>query len=409
MKKIFVLILKTSIFMCLILSLYSCKKDAATSNNVLNEKEALQLLGSAKKLYQLKVKDNPTSRFAVDWSNYVLEGDSILVVKTKGVSIATAGRNKDSDVAMVSGIIIKLKEKQIIGVQKIEFYGKQSVVKDKGLNILASFNKLTSGKSDIADGIFLQYSVKHNRNVGGFSIKNGKIESNRYVAQQRIVSLNNSTGFKTNTSVSNFSNKLMAGHGTSNCEPVYLIIWDRQTGRVISQTWLYDACEDETDPEVTNPTNPPSDPEQDPCAIDNAAERLNYDLAGDNNMIEYENPPSSEATTRSMIYRWMFLRNTLGFWSYMSTERGFHKKVGTEWQWDRLEHLGEGLEGITPATEITVSNFILQPTIGKYYATAKAYFNFKAKLLCESKLNPIPGKNENLTATCEVWYVNDIF
>ena len=408
MKNIIALMLKTSILMCLIISLYSCKKGADTSNNVLSEKETLQLVGSAKTLYEMKVKDKPTSRFAVDWSNYITEGDSILVVKTKGVSIATAGRNKDNDVAMVSGVIIRLKNKQIIGVQKVDFFGKQSVVKAKGLKILASFNKLTSGKSDIADGIFLQYSLKHNRNVGGFSIKNGKIEGNRYIAQQRIVSLNNSTGLKTNTRASNSSNKLMGRYGTSNCEPVYLIIWDRQTGRVISQTWLYDACEDETDPEVTNPATPPSDPELDPCASDDAANGLGYDLAGDNNMIELEKEAPG-GKTRSMIYRWMFLKNSFSLWSYMSTERGFHKKVGEEWQWDRLEHLGEGLQGITPATEITVSNFILQPTIGKYYATAKAYFNFKAKLICESKLNPIPGTNENLTATCEVWYVNDIF
>ncbi|WP_025145393.1 hypothetical protein [Pedobacter jeongneungensis] len=407
MKKIIALMLKTSMLMCLILSLYSCKKGADGSNNALNEKEVLQLVGSAKKLYEMKVTDAPTSRFTVDWSNYVFEGDSILVVKTKGVSIASAGRNKDSDVAMVSGVIFKLRDKQIIRVQKVDFFGKQSVVKDKGLKILASFNKLKSGKSDIADGIFLQYSAKHNMNVAGFSIKNGKIESNRYIAVRRILSLNNSIGSKTNARVSNFSNKLMNGYGTSNCEPVYLYIYDKQTGRIISQTWLYDACEDQTDPEATNP-NPPSEPDVDPCENDKAVDALSYELAGDNNLIVLDNEAAG-GTTRSMIYRWVFLRNSLHLWSYESTERGFHKKVGEEWQWDRLEHLGEGLSGITPATEITVSNFVLQPTIGKYYATAKAYFNFKAKLLCESKLNPIPGTNQNLSATCEVWYVNDIF
>lgn len=267
---------------------------------------------------------------------------------------------------------------------------------------MSSFNRIKSDKLNLTDGIYLQYSVKHNKSVESFSIRNGKIDENRYIAQRRIVTLKNDSESRVYARLPNSYGKLMSGHNPA-CDPVYLIIWDKLTGKLLSQTWLYDDCAEEDGSEPYEPSTP-NDPEQDPC--ENAGDALNYEIAGENNLIQLENEVS---TSRSMIYRWIFLKNTLGLWSYMSTERGFHKKVDGEWQWDRIEHLGEGLEGITPATDITVSNFVLQPVIGKYYLTGKAYFNFKAKILCDSKFNPIPGVNANLTATCEVWYVNDIF
>lgn len=57
--------MKTLIPMCLILSLNSCKKEESNSNDSLPEKEKIELVASAKKLYEMNVKDSSTSRFAV--------------------------------------------------------------------------------------------------------------------------------------------------------------------------------------------------------------------------------------------------------------------------------------------------------------------------------------------------------
>lgn len=360
----------------------------------------------AQKLYNTSTIENKLSKFEPDWNSYFIEGDSILVVKTQGVSINHDSHGKRRDLQLISGIVFRMNGEKVISVQKLEYYSNESAINTSGLQILSKYNKAKLGQINVADGTFIQYSVKHNRIVAGLSIKNGRIENSKFVSTRKFTDLDNNLQSSNKTTLRTSHEKVMSNGIEGKCDPVYLIIWDRLTGRVLSQTWLFDDCAEEDGAIIPQEPETGGESEEEDCS--KAGDAVQMDVVGENNLIEPE-PGTETVDSRNYIYQWVFLRNIFGWWSYKSTERGYHKKVGDEWQWDKLEHLNEGMQGISPATEITVSNFILQPTIGKYYATAKAYFNVKAKILCESKFNPIPGTNQNLTATCEVWNVNDIF
>ncbi|QPH38922.1 hypothetical protein [Pedobacter endophyticus] len=392
--------IRTSIIICcsiLLLISNSCKKN---SDEEKLSNRRVDIITSAKELYESNVKEGLAGPFAIDWNKFYFQGDSLLVVKMAGHS--SIGHQED-DIAMVSGVIFTTKKNKITRVQKVEFIGKKSDVQLSSLKILTSFNDAKIGKPITTDGTFIQYSVKHNKYVAAFLVHKGTLKKGQYIASRRIQNPN--LRFNEKSAITNGSGKLMDG-GSHNpaCDAVYLFVWETYTGRLISQTWLYDTCDEEDGAEP--PTGEPQQEEELDCK--DAQDALSVDIAGENSLIEPE-PGTETGATRNYIYQWMFLRNSFGLYTWKSTERGYHKKVGDEWQWDRLEHLSVGMDGMTPGAEVTINNFILQPTLGKYYSIAKAYFNYKAKPICDTKLNPIPAVSMNLTAVCEVWYVNDIF
>lgn len=113
---------------------------------------------------------------------------------------------------------------------------------------------------------------------------------------------------------------------------------------------------------------------------------------------------SSTADKRVKIYEWKFLENAFGFWNYTSKEKGVHKKVGTEWQWESLEHFTDGRNGTVLVASITVDHVKLIPDVGKYYAGGVLYFNFDSSFICKGVPGGVSG---SWSSKSPLWNVNN--
>ncbi len=116
-----------------------------------------------------------------------------------------------------------------------------------------------------------------------------------------------------------------------------------------------------------------------------------------------EMPVSSSTTERVKIYEWKFLQNAMGMWNYTSKEKGTHKKVGSEWHWDKLEHLSIGRNGVVAVASISVENVNFIPVVGTYVAGGTIHFNYSSSFICKG----IPvALSSNLQANSPVWNSN---
>jgi hypothetical protein len=372
--------LRTTFALCAIsLFFYSCKKDGNVADS--DGTDAAEILEIARKSYDPK-KTAHRERFDINWENYYLQGDSVLVVETKGLKSLRPDRTKKGNVAMVSGMVFRLLDKKVVNIKMLEFYGDRSTVKSSGLKILSTYGKPTTDRAVVAEGTFVQYSPRSHRRMGGLAVMNGVANKNAQVSQRMMA-----------------EESLQGGN---NCEPVYLIVYVIQTGQIISQTFLYDACDEEGD--SAEDVIYYAEEEVNDCTT--GGEVIQFEEAGEGNSVEVS---AEVGNTRTAIYDWVFIRNALGFWDYRSKEKGFHKKVGTEWRWENIEHLSTGLSGVTPAAEITISDFIFVPTIGIYNAGGVAHFNFKSSVLCAASANPIKGISRVMKINSPIWNVDEVY
>ncbi|KLT63898.1 hypothetical protein [Pedobacter sp. BMA] len=374
------------------LVIYSCKKqfgDDQLSENV----ESRKLLAVAKKLYATREASvSPTSKFHLDWENYFVEGDSILVVQSRGINSLDPDKINKDHAAMISGTVFRFRDENVVNVRVLEFYGESSLVKNKGLHILAGYGSERADQSDV-NGTVFQYSPRHHRSMGGYVIKNGNIDLNNRVYQRKLISK------------SLEGERTVLAKTSSSCDPVYLIVYIKQTGQIISQTFLYNSCDEEGDSKDSDIVVSVDQDNSNACS--EVGDVLKTENAGEANSITIE---AESPTKRKVILNWTVIRNPVGFWEFTSTEIGHHVKVNGEWKWDQdagIEHLKTGLQGVTPGADISFEQFVIVPVMGIYYSGVQAFFNYKSVILCDDKLNPIKGVNMPLKINSPAWHVND--
>jgi len=81
-----------------------------------------------------------------------------------------------------------------------------------------------------------------------------------------------------------------------------------------------------------------------------------------------------DANTRTKVYDWVFLKQIAGLFSYHSYEKGVHKLIGSDWQWQTLNHQGIALSGAVVGGTVTCNITSAVNTVGTYYSGMQLYW-----------------------------------
>lgn len=110
------------------------------------------------------------------------------------------------------------------------------------------------------------------------------------------------------------------------------------------------------------------------------------------------------ATIRKVSYEWKYLESLL--WYYVSAEKGVHKKVGSEWQWESLTHDRVYRQGTVIGGTLSMTVRESTPTVGVYVAGMTIKYDFYGAAVCKG--SPIDYSRNNVTQHSPVWNCNDL-
>jgi len=106
---------------------------------------------------------------------------------------------------------------------------------------------------------------------------------------------------------------------------------------------------------------------------------------------------------RGKKYVWTFMTGGGETWWFNSIDSGYHKKVGNEWRWLSLKHIGESKQGVSLGGSVQCKNVIATPTVGIYWAIMALNYDIEWSIICAGF--PV-GQSDNYGSS-KAFNVND--
>lgn len=137
----------------------------------------------------------------------------------------------------------------------------------------------------------------------------------------------------------------------------------------------------------TNPNNP-EPPQEEDCA------QAEDDIKGTPVSVqEFSSLISQSSDVQEIEYTWKFYKQLFNLWYFTSHEKGTHKKVHDQWNWQALEHQSISRSGIFigGTIECTLNSAI--STLGKVIAGMELAYNIEASVVCKG--SPISASDNH--------------
>lgn len=173
------------------------------------------------------------------------------------------------------------------------------------------------------------------------------------------------------------------------CIEWYWLIINEATGEIVDEVYIDRSCYPSAGGggSSTNGTNDCPEPEMGSAVVENFR---TVDAV-------------SEPERRERNYTWVFYKQKFGLWKFTSYEKGVHKKINSEWQWESIEHSRVARSGYMIGGTITCNVTKVTPTLGKYYSSIGLQFDITSEVMCKG--SPLSHTTEDIQAS-NYWHVN---